>query len=213
MFLDGSRIRVVAQRFDEKVYVATSTNGGSSFDGPLNAVGEPPLIAPLEDAVAGPGGDLYLLYAGLVQKTSFDAIAAETAFAEVGELGFDYGQSVALWDSGQMVASSNLHEVAVRYSIGAAWGSSFAIDQGGFEGLRMSCRGGGRCHGAVKPIGGVRVRRSVPPKSRRQRAMRRSRPVLISKAQFDIPAGKAKCSPSGSTARGGGCCTAHHSTA
>jgi len=145
VFLDGATIRVVAQRFDEKVYVATSSDGGDSFDVPT-AVGEPPLISPLQDAVADPGGGLYLLYAGLFQKTSFDAVAPETAYADIGVPGFAYGQSAALWPGGAMAAWSDLHQVAFRYSIGnpnetASWPANIVLDQGGFEGPVLSGTG------------------------------------------------------------------------
>lgn len=141
IFLDGAKVRVVAQRWDENVYVATSTDGGNSFSVP-RIVGDPGGIKSFVDAFASPAGGLDLMYGagGNFQRTSFDAASPATAFAPLGNLDYLFSRVLALPGGRPLVAWSSLHAVAFRYSAGgdptiaANWGPNTVIDEAGLEG-------------------------------------------------------------------------------
>ena len=176
VFLDGAKIRVVAQRWDDRVYVSTSTDGGNSFSVP-KAVGDPGGINYLVDAFAAPDGSLDLMYGagGDFQRSSFDAAAPATAFAMLGDLDFVFSKVLGLPGGRPLVAWSNLDAVAFRYSASgdpsnaANWGSNTVVDEAGLEGPSLDTGPAGtfilyegRYENAGHHLsGGVKVRRWI----------------------------------------------------
>ena len=141
VFLDGDKIRVVAQRWDDAVYVSTSTDGGNSFSVPKE-IGDPGGINYLVDAFAAPDGTLDLMYGagGDFQRTSFDAAVPATAFAMLGDLDFLFSKVLGLPDGRPLVSWSNLDAVAFRFSPSgdpsnaANWGPNTIVNEAGLEG-------------------------------------------------------------------------------